>query len=354
MGFRTLSQNDPDFHSYLLGTFSKTERALPVQSLNVGTKSEQIVFQIVPLNEIQMPSFLSKWLAIFKIHHLLWVVAPAFLMLAKVWLDEQVLDLELSAFALLGVVFLLSGCNLYNDFLDHVSGVDRLQQNQSQKALQKGWVTAADTRFWALVFIGLGILLGLNPLLEREELLSWVLLPTSLALIYGIFSWRGFKYRWGAELALFCLMGPLLSIGYQIAFTSTWDIEGFLMGWLMGWLVVLTLHLKNFEQILVGSQFGFRNSIAYLGFEKSKRLIEACWIGFCLQFVLFHFLYTPSQWAWASIVPGIVSITFLRQLRKLESPAGSRIQSVVKMGRICVWLGLGIWLASTSFYFLWL
>src|SRR5271166_3218933 len=60
--WKTFSRRDPEFQSYLDGTFSKNLVALPVRSLNVGTNAEQVTFEIVPANQIQRPgSMLLAW-----------------------------------------------------------------------------------------------------------------------------------------------------------------------------------------------------------------------------------------------------------------------------------------------------
>src|SRR5262245_11697931 len=56
---KTISHCDPEFNSYLDGSFSDDLRALPVRSLNVDTLNEEVTFEIVPVDEIQKPSRLK-------------------------------------------------------------------------------------------------------------------------------------------------------------------------------------------------------------------------------------------------------------------------------------------------------
>lgn len=352
MELKTFLKSDPEFRRYLSGTFSKTARALPMRSLNVGTDREEVVFKVLELREIALPPFFRRWAAIFKLHHLLWAMVPIFLILTKSWVDEDPIDLGLALASIAGVTALLIGGNLFNDYWDHMSGVDRVHPQSSDRALQQGWVTAQATRFWAFVFLIVGIVCGLPAIFARVELLPFVAISAAGILVYGVFSWRGFKYRWGTELAMFWLLGPLLAIGFQSAATGAWDLETFLIGWLMGWLLVFALHLKNFEHLLVNAQVGFSNTMAALGFERAKSVLEIWWVLFAVQFVIYHLSYTPSLWAWSSLIPALLSVKFLRRLRALATPAGSHITAVVAMGRLCLWSAVAVWLLSGLFYFL--
>lgn len=343
MKFKTLGRQDKEFRSHLLGTFSKTERAVPVRSLNVGTHQEQIVFQVTSVAEIVEPGFLKKWAEVFKVHHLIWVMMPAFLILSKAVMDQVPTEPLLGFLAIIGVIFLHTGANLYNDYVDHVSGLDRIQAVESLKPLQKGWVTAAETRFWAFFFLFGGLGAGALPFFMNLQLLTWVVVLAAGALALGFYSWQGAKYRWGAEFVGFCLFGPLLTVGLQVALTGHWDLEAVLIGWLMGWLVVEMIHLKNFENIMATEQHGFKNSVAYLGFEKAKKLIAGVWILFCLQFLAFHFFYTPTRFSWIAVIPVLLSFPFLKHLSRLTTPAGSHIRSVVKLGRIALAVTLLFW-----------
>ena len=62
----TLTKANSEFESYLLGSFSRTERAIPVQSLNISTGAEQVTFEIVAIEEIQVPKLFSKWARFFR------------------------------------------------------------------------------------------------------------------------------------------------------------------------------------------------------------------------------------------------------------------------------------------------
>src|SRR5216683_2002056 len=57
MKFITLTKNDPDFDSYLLGTFSQTERALPVETYHPQTARERVTFRLVPVEKVGAPSW---------------------------------------------------------------------------------------------------------------------------------------------------------------------------------------------------------------------------------------------------------------------------------------------------------
>ena len=53
--YKTLLKKDPEYSSYLLGTFSSSLVALPVESFGVGTDRERTTFFVQSESKIEKP-----------------------------------------------------------------------------------------------------------------------------------------------------------------------------------------------------------------------------------------------------------------------------------------------------------
>ena len=341
---KTLSQSDPEFKKYLLGSFSKIERALPLQSLNVSTDSETVTFKIVPISQIQVPPFFKKWTQILKIKSFILFAFPILLLLFKDYLDQANFDLQLGLFSAFGAAFLFAAINLRNDYRDHLSGLDRVHPESGSRAIQNGWLTALQIKKLSVLFAGLGVLLALPSLFNFPQLFFLVAVVTIIAGI-GMSNYRmGLKYRWWTEVAAFLLLGPLLTIGYQLSIGVALDQEVVGIGLISGWLAVYFVHLKNFEAIMVNDQAGFSNSIHVLGFEKSKILIFIWWIVFIFAVDVYHWIYSARNWTYSFVFITLGMSWILRKkMQTMKSPVSSNFQTTLRQLRklavilLCIW-----------------
>ncbi len=137
-----LRKQDPLFEAHLTGHFSKTERALPIKSLNVDTETEQITFEIKSKSDIAMPHWLYKWPVVLRFKSMAQVTVPLLLVLAKNLLDETVGDLAKGLLAGFGAIALFVGLNLLNDYIDHMRGLDRIYPEAGNRAIQNYSVVA--------------------------------------------------------------------------------------------------------------------------------------------------------------------------------------------------------------------
>lgn len=349
----TLSKDSPQFESYLLGTFSKDLRAIPVQTLNVNSASETVTFRIVPVASLHRPSVLAVFLQTFKVKSFLLILMPLFLVLTKNIVDKDTLDPMLTLLGTLGALLAFLAVNLRNDYMDHMKGVDRVLETSGSRAIQNGWVTAAQVKKYSSVILSLALLCAL-PIVWAVPFVLIVLLPGLAVGLWAQFKKQNsFKYRIGGELALFLMLGPLLTVGYQLSMGMPWDVETFWLGGLWGWLVLFVVHLKNFTHILPGAQAGFTNTINWLGFDKARRLLAFWWLGFIGFNFLFHMIYAGSYWGfYISIVLLFASVRFIHRLKNISSPAGSDMRAVFRSGFRLFLLTIGLWVFECLWYLL--
>ena len=347
----TLERSHPDFEKFILGTFSNQFRAIPVKSLNVNTKQEQVTFEIQEAAQIKTPSFFKRGMTIVKAKNFVLVLFPLFLVLVKNILDETLVDIFLAILSGLSAISAHVAVNLMNDVQDHIRGLDRILPLAGSRALQKGWTTAQVLKRAALFYLLLAVALGVPSVYFFPEIL-WTILPLAVVGLVGLLSYQaGLKYRAWSEWVVFLMLGPLLTTGFQLSFGGGFDLEVVFLGVLTGWFSVFLLHLKNWDQLVVNSQAGFNNSVSRFGFEKSKIFIQIWWCGFVFLLATYHCIYAPLSWFVLISGAGVlVSIPFLRLMKNVTSPLGSKIHGAVQMGQrvlvfVCsLWFFENLWI----------
>lgn len=326
----TLDKKDDRFLGYLLGTFSKEFRAIPVQSLNVHQKTNQVTFKILKKEDIVPPFLGMHWIQILKIRNLIMVAFPVFLTIINLLSARQPIEWIYGTLASLGAFSLLIAVNLHNDYLDHLSGLDRLHPDSRSRVIQKGWVTASQMKNWSFFYGFLGGLLGLPSLIQFPQV-GFVILAVVVIGLVGLTSYKmGLRYRRWSELSVFFLLGPVLSSGLHFSFgglslnAEFW--KAIIFGTYSGLLSLFYLNIKNYEQIMVNDQARFVNTVSYLGFERSKWFLAFFWVILVLGLLVFY-LMGAELWSFLSalVISSFFTYKFLKKLFRLQSPIGSQI-----------------------------
>ncbi|MFP5520511.1 MAG: prenyltransferase [Bdellovibrionia bacterium] len=347
----TLSKQDPLFQSYLLGTFSQSEVALPVQNLNVGTESEKITFEIKPKSEIKRPNNLLFYTQLFRVHNFIMVLFPLLLVLVKNYADHRLHQVESVFLAAFGVVCGFIAANLRNDYLDHLKGFDRIHLEAGSRSIQNGWITAASMRQLSYSFLALSLFLAL-PLVWKQPSLIFIILFALVISLWAQFGRKtSFKYQIGGELSVFILFGPLLTLGYQVAMGSGWDFEVLALGALWGWLLLFLIHLKNLSHLMPLSQGKFSNTITWMGFDRARGFISLWWFLFIVFYFLYHLKHAGLYWGWyLSLTLLFFSTRFWVKIKTLKSPIGSEVLKLNRIGRRLFLLAAFLWTLENIWY----
>lgn len=340
----TLSKKDPKYLEYLKGTFSDKIRAIPVQTLNVNSQSEQVTFQLIQKSKIE-PAFLGlHWLQVLKVKNLLMVAFPIYLVFFYNLLQGQSIDLVTGLISALGCLFLMIAVNLQNDYIDHLSGLDRLHPSSQSHVIQKGWVAAWQMQRWSFIYMVLGGLCGARAIFLYPRV-TIILAACALFGVFGMTSYKmGLRYRRWSEVTVLALLGPLLSLGIHFSMGGDWDQQVGWHGLYTGWLSLFYLHLKNFEELMVNEKANFENSITYLGFEKSKWLLRFFWIVMVGGLLYFYINRIDITFFWLQTAAALFfTWSFFRELNKLQSPIGSQIRHCVFVAQKGVFVLMILW-----------
>ena len=347
----TLSKKDSRFSSYIDGTFSKIQRALPLESLNVSTDSEQVTFRVIAVKDIAKSFWGFRWLQILKIRNFVLIGFPVVLILLKNAVNHEIRDPLTAVLSTLGAFFLMTALNLRNDYIDHISGLDRVHPQSGSRAIQNGWVTARAVLNWSWVYLALGFVFGLRALILYKEVLILLAVFAGLGIL-GITSYKmGFKYRRWSEWTVFWLLGPFLTLGIQLSTGAGHSLESLLLGFITGWIAVFYIHLKNFEQLLVNDQAKFQNTMTWLKFEKGKWFLAAWWLLFFAIQTGFHHFYSGLGWRLIfAVATALMTIPFIFRLQVLKSPVGSGSRELYDQGRKMIYAVMGLWLLQQIWY----
>lgn len=342
MEFITLTKEDPEFETYLRGTFSRTHRALPVETYHPETARERVTFRVVPLTKLQAPAW-------WKIYF--WSCRPELLALTMgpsvaAWLNQHARLEEWarwpSWFALAGIFFLHTAVFLLNDVQDHLRGFDRLNRRRGSQVIQKGWVSAAAMQRWAWVNFSLAVLFGVPAFLNAPGPLLIICLLAAIALAVVV---QGRLTRWGlSDLALGLLFGPLLTSGVALASFGQSNARDLALGLAFGGLTVWVLQARQFENLFRSRPESFRTLLGYLDFDRARALamIEGV-LGLALQPVLALWLGVPLK---LFVLLPLVSVPMILWMGRLWRAASPLSSSLIRSDR---W-ALGAHLAWTLWW----
>lgn len=270
MEFITLTKSDPEFQSYLLGTFARDRRALPVETYHAATARERVTFRVVPVEKLDVPPWWKAYL--WATRPELWALTLGPAMAAWLRHADRLGDWERgpSWLALIGIFFLHTAVFLFNDVQDHVRGGDRLNRRRGSRLIQKGWVRAADMQRWAYVNMGLAVLLGVPAFLNAPLELALLCVAAMLAIVTILRSWCT---RWGlADFALFLLFGPLLTMGVALASFGYTEWRDALVGVAFGGLTLWVFHVRQFENQFRTRPESARSFLGYKNFDQARRI----------------------------------------------------------------------------------
>jgi 1,4-dihydroxy-2-naphthoate octaprenyltransferase len=340
--WKTFSRKDPEFLSYLDGSFSDDQLALPVRSLNVETAVEQVTFEIVPVSSIEMPSRLHVLTTLLRPQSLLLSIGPMLAILVRCFSRGFPVNIGLALSCFIGVLAFHSSMNLFNDYNDHIRGRDRLRPHGGSRVIQNGWIRAIAVKHGAWGLLGLAVLCGLPALF-----LSPVLIVAALALLFGLefaFQIVRLKARGWAEVWAFALMGPLLTSGYAWAIDGRVDASVVALGCVFGAISLLYFHSANFENIFPDGQAGVRTWATRTGFDASKKFYL-----FVATLSLFssaaYALYFERDWRLLAIVivQVLVLVPAILRVHRLASPLSSELRGLrIEAVRLSAWTTLVI------------
>lgn len=347
--FLTLSTGDARLPELLGGnvTGEPGVRPLLLPLLNTAPSREIVndewVFELVPLERIQKPSWLMVWIRALRPDTLVLSVAPILATLGWLMFGAGEVSLTVShvILTIVGILALHASVNLFNDYHDHVRGWDRVREHGGARVISRGWLRASDVHRAAWAAFAIAVTAGAPVVLANMSSGLLLALFALVAALEFAVSRIGLKYRGFAEITAWFMFGPLLTGGFAWAMTGKLMTGALVLGGLFGSLALLCLHLKNFERILIDGRAGLKTWPVRAGFDASKTFTYFCFglISLSMAFVLVIVDPVPERFL-PMMVLALGMGTLATRVNSLESPLAGRMRGLQSAALRLAWMNL--------------
>lgn len=335
--YKTLLKSDEDFRPYLLGTFSSSEVALPVESFGVGTNRERTTFLILPSREVARPHWLRVYLKAIRPELLgltLGHALVALFALKALW--HESLEFSLVTLCLLATFFAHASACLFNDYYDHLNGTDRRSISHGSRVIQKAWSRAYEVRWWAIANACLSVTIGTYLLWGSWLIFGSLAALTAMAILFYS-KMNTFWNRLGAgDFWITLLFGPLLFFSVWVSILTGHSsfsfpeldlaLTGLALSLCFGLLASWTLQVRQFQDIFKREPGSFRTLVSRMNFDQAKIFLQLEGaVFFALHPIYFWFLWRESV-LWLTLFFGfVVALFILTRIHQLASPLSSKM-----------------------------
>lgn len=321
--YRTIKKSDAAFQSYLSGQAEAHARPIPIKSYNLGTAEETVTFELRPLSEIQNPSAVQLYTALFKVRSFVLVLFPFFFVLSQNYANEK-FDFVSALLSIAASIALFAGLNVRNDVLDHFNGYDRVNIDLSDKPIRQGWITAQRALRISTTLIGLSFTLSLPILLLNPLVILIVLISAALFIAGKFLNKNSYKNQLFGELVLMLLMGPALYAGFQLGMGVALKAEVTVFSLIWGWAALFLVHVNNFVHIMTSSQNRIKNAMTNLGFDKAQKFLILHWCLLNIFLAIYLFNFSSMVYALLTMaLMGAASAYLFFKILSIKSPMGS-------------------------------
>lgn len=291
--FKSLTPDDPEFLSYMMGSFSHEERAIPQPSLNIHSNGDVVTFEIKKVEDlVPVPMWKKLWL-LLKPQTWLTVLVPLSIISRVDFNENWIVTFELTLILSMLMVF----STWQADLSDHLEGWDRLHGEKNKSVLQNGWFTGVQLQRWSQWIMGINFVLGIPLLLNHP----WILIPYSTMVLVLLMLmprwWRKSTKPGISSLCIFLLAGPLLTLGIDLVFDGKFSKNSIFLG--IAWGIWMSFYRQ--QKIYTRQWRHYQKQSPYnflgLGFDKAKSLMRLLVIT-VPGLMLFPLIFVSGGAAW--------------------------------------------------------
>lgn len=324
--FLTVPRSSQQYQKLIEGTYSETERAIPVGSFNIRSHSQDVTFRLVPVKpQEKVNRFQVIWRGL-RPKFLTITLAPLVLTLLVNWRLQLPIDWFLAGVSMVSMMFFHFAIFLLNDYSDHLKGVDQINQAKGSRIIQNGWVSGRSVKNWGFFNVGLGVILGIPALLSHPIAIGFIG-GFGLVIVLGYSrATQRLKDYGMREIFISLCLGPLMVSGFSITISNQISVSAIFVGLIFGWMASLIFQIKALEEMVTTYQNRGGGLIQNLGFDRGKKFI---WLQLlCLPLVaalLFYFtpLFIPLI---LSTICFLITCLFIsRSISHSDSPMSSQL-----------------------------
>ncbi len=271
--------------------------------------------------------FAHRWLLALRLHYLSFSLLPQLLVLGLLWSKGVNLSAWLIAGALASTTLLHLACNLWNDFEDHLRGIDSDDASGGSGAIRNLWIPATHIRnaaillFIACVSVGFYLVGTLDWETNGRTMLFLGCIGTIGAASYSGWPFH-YKYLALGEVLVFFLCGPLIAIGAMtlIAPGAIPLLTLALAAYPLGLQAVLRLHGGNIRRIPYDIRVGARTIANMIGFERATKLYLFLLVTLYLLVPVVVFILNAPLLVFASYLSLPVAAYQARLILRMKGP----------------------------------
>ncbi len=216
-----------------------------------------------------------SWTVGLRMPFLTAAIVPIFLGTAMAWAQKGVLDWGYFLLTLIAGLALHAGTNLINDYFDHLSGNDEVNQefvrpfSGGSRVIQLGLLTPLEVLMGSLLFFTLGSLIGLYLVWTRG---LFILALGAVALLSGMF-YTGRPFNWASqgigEAVVGLNFGILMVLGAYYVQAQALSWAPVIAGVPVSLLIAAVLYLNEFPDYAADKAVGKRTLVVRLGRRKA-------------------------------------------------------------------------------------
>ena len=228
---------------------------------------------------------LSVWVRQLRAPFFIASIIPVVVGTALAYSTANVFNPALFVLALVGVVALHAGANIANDYFDHTSGNDWLNNNVTpfsggSQLIQQGLLQPQSVLIAAWLALSIGALAGIVILLLVKSLFILVLGIVGLT---GGYFYTASPFRLGyksaGELIIGLLFGVLPVYGAYYLQTRTIDLTPMAPGIIVAMLIFLVILINEFPDAPADSAVSKKTLVVILGEKRAVWIYRAVLVG---------------------------------------------------------------------------
>ena len=215
---------------------------------------------------------------------------------------------------LVGIIAIHAGANTINDYFDHLSGNDEINEDfvrpfsGGSRAIQKNTITAKNMLVLSICCYAIGIVIGLILAFTRGAPIFWIgLIGVAIGILY-VMPRVNLAGKGLGELGILIAFGTLCVVGSYYVQSQHLDWEPFLVSLPIGLLITAVLWINEFPDYKADEAVGKRHLVVRLGKRKAAKIYVSLMALTYIIIIVLALVYNYWLLAGLLVLPKVVKI----------------------------------------------